>query len=971
MEVAEVLEGLTPEQHQACCHGLGPLLIVAGAGTGKTTVITRRIAYLILSGQARPEEILALTFTDKAAQEMQERVDLLLPLGYVDTTICTFHSFGDRILRQFALELGLQQDYKMLDDTGQVLFLRRHLFRLPLQELRPLGNPTTHLRALKQHFGRLKDECIEPQAYLDWSEQLVQKTGNTPGLRERALLQLELARCYQAYQELLMSDGRCDFSDLVYRPLQLLRTRPGVLQRLQQKYRFILVDEFQDTNGSQFELVRLLAEQHQNLTVVGDDDQSIYAFRGAVISNILQFRQHYPQSTQVVLTHNYRSLQPILDASYTLIQNNNPDRLEVMNHIDKRLVGARSDLPSFSPTPLEYHRFETVSDEADAVAQRLVAWREEFSLSYSDFALLIRNNRDAQTYLRAFNQYEIPYRFSGNEGLYRRPEVRLLTSICRVLSDPHDGQSLFYLLSSEFYGCASRDLVRLSNLAQREHGTLLQQLKAALAESSPEIGSLEILQRFLDDYHHFVDLIPRLQPGPLVYQYLTRSRWWTLLSEGQLENAQAVVQNVARFFDVIGRFSEEQPEGTLMEFVRHLDLLIESGDSPTVVESDTLDEAVQVLTVHRSKGLEFPVVFLVGLNEERFPNRMRPEDLEFPWPLLEARFQGDERSHLQEERRLFYVAVTRARSHLWLSGANDTGARRKAVPSRFLREALGRQVAQVAASRLPSMERIRRSAPVEPAPSPTTIRLPFEKVELSQQRIHDYLDCPHRFYLSHLMRVPQSESHNMAFGTALHEAISWFLKRRQEGEGIAPLSDLQDRFRQQWKRTGCLSSEHADQRFEQGMASLERFWQKEAATSLVPQLVEQPFVVTLDGVRIRGRIDRVDVDGGLVKITDYKTSPIKAQDRADDQARQSLQLTIYAFAYQVLYQKLPDHLCLHFVESGVEGRSPTETHPLGDHTAQIRQVVEGIRAHCFEPRPSQQRCRQCSYRAVCHHSADV
>ena len=970
MEV-DVLEGLTVEQRQGVCHGEGPLLIVAGAGTGKTTVITRRIAHLILSGQARPGEILALTFTDKAAQEMQERVDLLLPLGFVDTTICTFHSFGDKVLRQFALELGLQQDYRMLDDTGQVLFLRHHLFRLPLRQLRPLGNPTTHLRALKQHFGRLKDECIDPERYVEWADQLAASAQRVPGLLERAELQQELAACYRAYQELLLKDGRCDFADLVYRPLQLLRDRPGVLQRLQQKYRFILVDEFQDTNGSQFELVRLLAASHQNLTVVGDDDQSIYAFRGAAISNILQFREFYPQAAQSVLTQNYRSLQPILDASYGLIQNNNPQRLEVINQIDKRLHAAREELQPLAAPPLEYTRFDTVSDEAEAVAQRIVSWAEEHALMYADFAILIRTNRDSNAYLRALNQFEVPYRFSGNEGLYRRPEVRLLTSIVRVLVDPHDGQSLFYLLSSDFYACAARDLVRLSNYAQREHGTLLNQVERALQEQPPELTSLPVLQRFHDDYQQFLELIPKLQPGPLLYQFLQGSDWWRRVTEGEVENAQALVQNVARFFDVIGRFSEEHEEGNLADFVQYLDLLIESGDSPSVVESDTLDDAVQVLTVHRSKGLEFPVVFLVGLNEDRFPNRLRPEDLEFPWPLLETSTPADELSHLQEERRLFYVAITRAQRHLWMSGANDTGMRRKQKPSRFVREALGRAASQVSAPRMHSLERIRRAAPVEPAPRSAEASPP-RLLDLSHQRIHDYLDCPHRYYLAYVLRIPQPESHNQTFGTALHDCISWFLKLRQEEQRLASLDELQERFRAQWRRVGCLNGEHAQQRLEQGLDCLQRFWQDEAGSSVVPQLIEQEFVVRLDDVRIRGRIDRVDkLENGMVKITDYKSSPVTTQDKADDLARSSVQLSIYAFAYQVMHGHMPDRLCLHYVETGLEGTSYPGEHPLAEHTGLIRQTVAGIRSGQFEARPSLARCRTCNYRSVCNSSADA
>lgn len=966
----EVLEGLTPEQRAACCHGQGPIMIVAGAGTGKTTVITRRIAHLVLSGQAQPGEILALTFTDKAAQEMQERVDLLLPLGYVDTQICTFHSFGDKILRQFALELGLEKDYRLLDDTGQILFLRQHLFRLPLEKLRPLGNPTSHLRALKSHFGKLKDECIEPERYLDWARQGLEAAQGVPAAQERAELQLELARCYQFYQGLLLREGRCDFADLVYRPLQLLRSRPALLERLQKRFRYILVDEFQDTNGSQFELVRWLAGESRNLTVVGDDDQSIYAFRGAAISNILQFLEHYPEARQVVLTSNYRSLQSILDASYQLIRHNDPNRLEVRNQIDKQLRASRPDLTPLGEVPLEYQRFETISDEAEAVAQRIHQWVTEASLSYCDFAILIRNNRDSQPFLRALNQYEIPYRFSGNEGLYRRPEVRLLTSICRVLTDAHDGQALFFLLSHDFYGCPAADVVRLNNLSTREHTTLLTQVRRAVEEEAPEFKSLATLQKFWQDYQDFVEKIPHLAPGPLLYQYLQRSPWWEQLSSGHVDNAQALVQNIARFFDVITRFSEEALDANLTQFVSHLDLLIESGDSPTMVESDTLEEAVQVLTVHRSKGLEFPVVFLVALNEEKFPNRQRPEDLEFPWPLLEAQARGDEQAHLEEERRLFYVAMTRAQRHLWLSGASDTGQRRKSRPSRFVREALGGEVMRVAPTRLQSLERIRRSAPVEAPARPPAGPVRPQPLLLSHQRIQDYLECPHRYRLAHILRIPQSESHVMSYGTAIHEAVSWFLKERRDQLRLPNLKELLGRFEALWSRVGCLNRDHAQARLEQARVSLTRFWEEEAGLTQAPKLVEKEFRVGLDDIAIIGRIDRLDELASEVRITDYKTGNVRDQAEADQQASQSMQLSIYAFAYQIMAGRLPDTLQLHFLESGFRGRSTIADHPLNEHTQRIRQVVAGVRGQQFDPQPAVFRCRNCSYRSVCEFSAE-
>ncbi|MBI2460192.1 MAG: UvrD-helicase domain-containing protein, partial [Candidatus Rokubacteria bacterium] len=279
---ARILEGLNPAQAEAVTHDQGPLLIVAGAGTGKTSVITRRIAYLIVEKRARPEEILALTFTDKAAAEMEERVDLLVPYGYADVWISTFHAFGDRLLRESALEVGLTPDFRVLGRAEQVIFFRDRLFEFPLDHYRPLGDPTRHVEAIIALISRAKDEDVSPEEYLAWAERLRAGVEGAPAddaeaaaLRERAAQQLELARTYARYQELMGREGCVDFGDQIVYALRLFRTRPHVLTAYQRRFRYILVDEFQDTNYAQFELVKLLAASHANLAVVADDDQCL------------------------------------------------------------------------------------------------------------------------------------------------------------------------------------------------------------------------------------------------------------------------------------------------------------------------------------------------------------------------------------------------------------------------------------------------------------------------------------------------------------------------------------------------------------------------------------------------------------------------------------------------------------------------------------------------------------------------
>src|SRR3989339_1582938 len=329
------LTKLNSEQKEAVEHGTGPLLIVAGAGTGKTTVITQRIANLIEKSMAKPEEILAVTFTEKAAFEMEERVDKLLDIGYVDLWISTFHSFCERILRENALDIGLSNDFKILDNTSGWLLARQNLDKFDLKYYKALGNPTKFIQALISHFSHCKDQEVYPENYLEYADTL-KTTDNGPEDQETERI-TEIANAYHVYQQILLENSALDFGDLINYCLKLFKKRPHILKKYREKFKYILVDEFQDTNWSQYELIKLLAEPANNLTVCADDDQAIYRWRGASFSNIVQFKKDFPDAEQISLIQNYRSTQDILDLSYKFIKANDPDRLECVNKISKKL----------------------------------------------------------------------------------------------------------------------------------------------------------------------------------------------------------------------------------------------------------------------------------------------------------------------------------------------------------------------------------------------------------------------------------------------------------------------------------------------------------------------------------------------------------------------------------------------------------------------------------------------------------
>ncbi|MGQ0570438.1 MAG: ATP-dependent helicase [Armatimonadota bacterium] len=981
---ARALERLTEAQTAAVTHGEGPLLIVAGAGTGKTLAITRRIAWLIATRRAKPSEILALTFTEKAASEMEARIDALVPYGYVDTWVSTFHAFGDRVLRDQALEAGLAPDFRVLSVPEAFIFFRDRLFELPLGRYRPLGDPTRYVDALLSMVSRAKDEDIAPDAYEAFAQDLVQRVERpfaSGELYEMAAAHLELAHVYAAYQRLLGEAGRVDFGDLIALPLRLFRKRPDILSRYQDRFRYILVDEFQDTNHAQFELVKLLAGSHRNITVVGDDDQSIYKFRGAAISNILGFTTAYPDATQVVLTANFRSPQPVLDAAYRLIQQNNPDRLEVRNGLDKRLVAQRS-----AGTPVKHLHFETLTDEADAVAE-VIADHVASDGRYRDCAILVRANWDADPFMRALNVRGIPWWFSGTRGLYDREEVRVALAFLRVLATPTDNLSLYYLGTSPLYLIDATDMARALSYANRRNRSLehtFRHLRGAAeltAELSPE--SRATIARLVEDLDEMRKLMREQVTGRVLYEYLVnRTGYIRRLATSEQPGDEVRVANLARLFDIVSRYSDVAVYDRVPEFIRRMEDLIAAGDDPPTPDPDPDFDGVQILTVHKAKGLEYPVVFLVNCVADRFPRRARSESLELPDELIRDREVlpvGD--SHLQEERRLFYVGMTRAKERLIFTSGRDYGRVRARKVSRFVLEALDRPGVDTEAFRASPFEVIARHAPRNETGEGNGQALlpgilpPETPIMLSFRQVDDYQVCPLKYKYTHVLRVPLMRDHRVAYGTAVHAGAMEYNRRRARGQP-ARLEDLMRAFERAWVTEGFISREHEDQRLAEGREVLQTFLAFQQASETTPTMVESRFAFQVGNTRVRGRWDRVDLrsggSGDEVVVIDFKTSDVRTQKDADRRAKESLQLTIYALAYERHYGRMPDRLELHFLgpRQVLVGSTAPIRAKLDEAAEGIEQAAAGIRLQHFTATPDFYRaCRYCAFSSICPYTA--
>jgi len=961
---------LNKEQRQAVEHGDGPLLIIAGAGTGKTTVITERIKYLVSSEKAKPSEILALTFTDKAAREMEERVDIAMPYGYTDMWISTFHSFCDRVLRQEALQIGLDPGYKLMNEAEMTQFLISNLFKFDLDYFRPLGNPTKFVGGLLQHFSRLKDEDVNPEQYLQYARKLKTQNSKLKIGDEETEKTTELAKAYETYEKLKVKEGVMDFADLIAYVLKLFRTRKNILQQYKKQFKYFLVDEFQDTNFAQNELAMLLAgppageaSRRANITVTGDDDQSIYRFRGAAVSNIIQFRKNYPKAKIVVLVKNYRSTQTILDHAYQLIQNNNPDRLEVKEKIDKRLEAVRKE----GGKQVEFIRADRVENEAEAVAKEIRKLTSQPSTighkpyAYSDIAILVRANNHAEPFVRALARAGIPYQFLGPGQLFRQAEVKDLIAYLKVLYDIGDDIALFRVLSMEHFNISARDLAGINSFGRK--------MNLSFFEACEKIDKIFVSKKTKDQIawlvkmiHRHLKLLPKETAGQILYYFLEDTGLLRKMAEYKTTLEEKQAQNISAFFDRLKTYEVDHEDASVRAMVDWINLSMELGESPLASNFDwTMENRVNLLTVHSAKGLEFPVVFLVNLVSARFPSRERREQIPLPEGLIKEILPvGD--YHEQEERRLFYVGMTRACDRLFLTAANYYGeAKREKKPSPFIIEALGEKL--ISGQRLAMSGQLTFldwQKPKEEVPSAMG-RVPISYLSFSQ--INTFNTCPRQYRFRYLQRIPTPSSAAASFGSSIHQTLRDFYQEIKEGKKLTK-KDLLALLEVDWSPQGYASKSHEERMKKQGQRMLTDFYKK-FDPKVIPKDLEQPFVIKVSHkLKIGGRIDRVDEKKGELEIIDYKTGKVMEQKNID----QSLQMTVYALAAadKGIYGKKPEKVVLtfYFLDTGEKKSTKRTTGQLEEAKKELVEKAKEVEESGFEPKPSNM-CEFCDFKLLC------
>lgn len=965
---------LNEEQKRAVEHGEGPLLIIAGAGTGKTTVVTERIKHLILKKNVLPSEILALTFTEKASREMEQRVDVALPYGYTDMWIETFHAFCERILRHEAIHIGLNPNFILMTEAENLLFLRKHLFDFELSYFRPLGNPTKFLQGMLTHFSRLKDDDISPNDYLAFAKKLQQASDVLP---EEVAKTEELANAFKLYEELKAKKGVMDFSDLISNTLKLFRTRKNILKEYQERFKYILVDEFQDTNYAQNEMAILLSGERKNITVVGDDDQSIYRWRGAAIANMMQFRSHFPKAAIVSLTKNYRSTQTVLDSAYTLIQHNNPDRLEVRENIDKKLTAVRG----VSGDEVGFIYQERGEDEAEEVAKIIREEVKKTGRAYNEFAILVRANDHSLPFQKALARQKIPFQFLGPGHLFQQNEIKDLIAYLRVLANFEENASVYRVLTMPIFDFSERDIAMLMNATKKNNISLFESLEEADKINLTPRGKEKSMQLVTMIKRH-LEKVPTLSAGQILYYFFEDSGLLGHYLDPGNPRTEKEALNIAKFFTKLQSFEANREDASVFAVVDWIDLSMELGESPMSAEVDwTNNNAVNILTIHSSKGLEFPVVFVVNLVTQRFPSRDRKEQIPVPTNLIREELPtGDE--NLQEERRLFYVAITRAKDTLYLSAAKFYGeAKRERKLSPFVIETLGEAAVQKTlqshmmkeSSEQLSLLGVFNESYMKEAEKTKTIVEPLHEISyISYSQIQTYQMCPLHYKLRYILHVPTIPTAALSYGVSVHNSLRDFTERVLAKETLTP-EKMTTLLKEHWIRSGYTSRNHEEQTFNQAETMLMRFADSYLREKSETIAIEIPFQFPLGKIKAGGRIDRIDkLPDGKIEVIDYKTGSNIPDAK---KLRDDLQLTFYALAATEIrdgiFKRTPDEiiLTLHYLDENKKVSTTRNKEQLEQAKEKILELVTQIQTSHFHCTGSIF-CKNCEYKMLCSAHLD-
>src|SRR5271167_2217508 len=969
---AQVGVQLNEAQRRAITHGEGPLLVIAGAGTGKTRVITERIRHLLQSDDSLSgKNILGLTFTNKAAGEMKARVVRATGERGKDVTLATFHAFCESLLKEAAPER------LMIDKVDHWILLRRNLERLKLDKYRRLADPGQFLNDFVEFFSRCQDElvsCEDYQRYADGlaaqleSERAVLDEDTFKERAEDVALRQEIARAYRASEELLREKKRVSFGSLITGAVELLETNTDRRRTLQEKYRYILVDEFQDTNIAQLRLLELLAGDKKNIVAVGDNDQAIYRFRGASFGSFKLFLERFAgwregqDSTpfRVSLVENYRSTPNILRVATQVIARNT-----VSADFPKKVLSANKE----ESEKIRVVELDNEHDEARWIVSELLRMRAA-GRKWREFAILYRQHAHRHDLVEELCRHKIPFVIS-RLSILDHPLVKDVLAYLHLIENPADDIACARVLAAPAWSLEPGDLVRLAERARKEKKALYEMLQGPQGQLAFD-ASHAALSKLIEFVFEQRKTLHRRSARGILADLL---EW--------LEVAQRASPQDRKYVKRLSEFAKEwEPKSetqSLAEFVEYLDYYGQAGGAISL-EDDVPGDAVQLMTVHGAKGLEFPQVFLLRVNNKKFPAAERSRVFEFPAALMK---EGEpaEQFHIQEERRLFYVALTRAENRLTLTTLTEKKGKIPVFIEDLLMDpGIKRHDIHQMKPKLPETPSIaKKQSPYagdpllfplsEPAKIFSRIAdwaiefhpLTPEPLALSPSAVSSYRTCPQQYFFSRSWRLREGPKAVLSFGSVMHTTIKRFVDQLRKGVKL-PFEDVARVFDTEWTSAG-FEDDYQEQGYKQeGLEQLRVFYTSILATPSQVLELEKSFELPLaNNVTITGRMDQVNSLGGKdVEIIDYKTG----KPKKDADAKKDLQLSLYALAAKEIFEWNPVRLVFHYLQNNQIQVTTRDAKQLEEAQAIVLEAADDIRAGQFPPNPGFV-CRSCAYKPIC------
>ncbi len=996
-----LLKGLNPEQREAVLATDGPVLIIAGAGTGKTRVVVHRIAYLLESKpDLKPGNILALAFSRKSAAEMQDRVERLVGTSASELEMATFHGFCHRFLQDHAAEAGLPDRFELLDKVESWIFFRERLQKMKLSHFWNLTSPTDCIAGFLSFISRAKDELVSPDDYAAYVKAI-----EDPEEQSKAA---EAERAYRVYQEELTVADCLDFGDLIVSCYRALQKNAALLQKVRSQYRYILVDEFQDTNVAQIALLKLLTGTEGNLCVVGDDDQAIYRFRGASFASFLLMKEAFPGVRTVRLLRNYRTTKNILSVSGRLIGRNGADRYDP----DKVLS---TENPAGAPVEIlvahdDLHEAQIVVDSI----RRTYTDFPDPQRRYDRFAVFYRAHAHRARLADALTAAGVPFSIHGGVSLFDSPEIEELFSLLKVVQDPSNSVELFRVLSHPLWDIPLDELVAL-NRAAREQRTGLYDVLGRLDGIAVSEATRGAVVRFVQELSILRKRAIRQPVDGFIPHVAGESPLKVLFRLPLEQPSDDPLTALGRFLKLTYRYAQTHPKRRdLGSFLWYLESYREAGGVGFSEEDEVgRHDGVRLMSIHQAKGLEFDHVFLIAMVQGRFPTRARSETIPFPTELMKEKLpRGD--YHLQEERRLCYVACTRAKEK-FTAVTRDRSYQR---PSVFVKEMLedpgkkadilrrdissagqaptegagqgeilrSGQPASLAAERelLEIVQQIRRLDKEDKGAFEQltcrmssvaagvwgdgsrkhllgrSLKLPLqEKFSFTQLETFKY--CPLKYKFAYVYQIPIQPSPHMTFGVDIHACLEGFFKQVMNGH-VPPLQELLGLFERCYVpgRYGDLLQDEEYRR--RGVEMLTVFYEQHKGKFPSPIFIEKPFLLPLGDAFIKGVVDRIDaLPSGGVEIIDYKTG----KPKTDADEGEQMQLRLYAVAAQEILGLKPERISFYYMQTNGKLSFSQKPEVFEATKTKLSGLVADVRTSDFSPDPSPGKCKRCDFRNLC------